>query len=190
MYKYYHKYNGIFSKFNYLRVFSMLIAVFLIPAMGSSRAMAQQSQEHIEYIKRYKDIALKHQKKYGIPASITLAQGLLESNAGRSRLATEANNHFGIKCGGDWEGETISHKAESGNECFRKYDKAEDSFRDHALFLKRKRYEPLFKHKVTDYKKWAKTLRKCGYATDSKYPDKLINLIERYDLQRITKKGK
>ncbi|MEE1298852.1 MAG: glucosaminidase domain-containing protein [Muribaculaceae bacterium] len=141
-----------------------------------------QADAYNRYIKQYKDIAIKHQKKYGIPASITLAQGLLESSAGSSRLAREANNHFGIKCGSGWKGKTIKHKAERGKECFRKYKNAEESYEDHSRFLKRDRYKPLFKLKTSDYKGWARTLRKCGYATDKKYPDKLISLIERYKL--------
>lgn len=161
----------------------------LIAVLSSFSAFSQgKSQAHKDYIEKYKDIALKHQKEYGIPACITLAQGLLESNAGQSELAQKANNHFGIKCGGAWNGKTIKHKAEKGKECFRKYDRAEQSFEDHARFLKRDRYAPLYKIKKSNYKKWAKTLRKCGYATDRKYPDKLISLIERYDLHKIGKK--
>ncbi len=181
MYKYLRKYIDIFLKNNRQCVFLMNIILCC--------AVNAQHNAHIDYIERFKEVALSHQKKYGIPASITLAQGLLESDAGRSRLAMEANNHFGIKCGGDWKGKTIKHKAERGNECFRKYNSAEESYHDHSLFLKRKRYEPLFKYKVSDYKSWAETLHKCGYATDPKYPDKLISLIERYELHKLTSKS-
>lgn len=183
MYKYLRKYIDIFSKNNRYRVFF----VCAVLSLGIGNA---QTNVYRDYIERFKDVALSHQQEYGIPASITLAQGILESNAGQSRLATEANNHFGIKCGGEWKGKTIKHKAENGKECFRKYDNAEESYHDHALFLKKKRYTPLFKHKVSDYKNWAKTLRECGYATDSKYPDKLINIIERYELHKLDNKGK
>ena len=167
-------------KNNCKRAFYALLAIILL-STACFNANAQ-ADAYNRYIKQYKDIAIKHQKKYGIPASITLAQGLLESSAGRSRLAREANNHFGIKCGSGWKGKTIKHKAERGKECFRKYKNAEESYEDHSRFLKRDRYKPLFKLKTSDYKGWARTLRKCGYATDKKYPDKLISLIERYKL--------
>ena len=148
-----------------------------------------QNDSFRSYIKKYKDVAIQHQKKYGIPASITLAQGLLESQAGQSYLATKGNNHFGIKSTSDWKGKTIRHQDKKQG-IFRKYDKAEESYRDHALFLKRKRYEPLFRLKITDYKGWAKTLRQCGYATDPNYPQKLISIIERYELHRFDKGNK
>lgn len=167
-------------KNNCKRAFYALLAIILL-STACFNANAQ-ADAYNRYIKQYKDIAIKHQKKYGIPASITLAQGLLESSAGNSRLAREANNHFGIKCGSGWKGKTIKHKAERGKECFRKYKNAEESYEDHSRFLKRDRYKPLFKLKTSDYKGWARTLRKCGYATDKKYPDKLISLIERYKL--------
>lgn len=167
-------------KNNCKRAFYALLAIILL-STACFNANAQ-ADAYNRYIKQYKDIAIKHQKKYGIPASITLAQGLLESSSGSSRLAREANNHFGIKCGSGWKGKTIKHKAERGKECFRKYKNAEESYEDHSRFLKRDRYKPLFKLKTSDYKGWARTLRKCGYATDKKYPDKLISLIERYKL--------
>lgn len=167
-------------KNNCKRAFYALLAIILL-STACFNANAQ-ADAYNRYIKQYKDIAIKHQKEYGIPASITLAQGLLESSAGNSRLAREANNHFGIKCGSGWKGKTIKHKAERGKECFRKYKNAEESYEDHSRFLKRDRYKPLFKLKTSDYKGWARTLRKCGYATDKKYPDKLISLIERYKL--------
>lgn len=189
--KYLRKYIDIFSINNQERVFNVFLMVLLFCAINMSVEAQNRSQTYENYIKKYKDIAIKQQKKHGIPASITLAQGLLESAAGQSRLAQEANNHFGIKCGNEWGGKTIKHKAEKGKECFRKYKKVEDSFDDHSKFLKRKRYESLFKLKSTDYKNWAKGLRKCGYATDPKYPEKLISLIERYELYSYdSEKGK
>ncbi len=189
--KYLRKYIDIFSINNQERVFNVFLMVLLFCAINMSVEAQNRSQTYENYIKKYKEIAIKQQKKHGIPASITLAQGLLESAAGQSRLAQEANNHFGIKCGNEWGGKTIKHKAEKGKECFRKYKKVEDSFDDHSKFLKRKRYESLFKLKSTDYKNWAKGLRKCGYATDPKYPEKLISLIERYELYRYdSDKGK
>ena len=138
-----------------------------------------------EYIAIYSDIAQDEMRNYGIPASITLAQGILESGSGQGRLSVEANNHFGIKCH-DWTGAKIYHDDDSLQECFRKYKNPKYSFRDHSLFLKeRKRYAILFTLEKDDYKNWAKELRKAGYATDKKYPDKLIDLIERYQLYRF-----
>lgn len=135
------------------------------------------------YVLQYKDIAMSNMKTYGIPASIILAQGILESGAGRGRLAEDANNHFGIKCHADWTGDSVNHDDDSSQECFRKYNKSSESFKDHALFLtSRGRYASLFELDKDDYKAWAKGLRKAGYATDPKYPDKLISYIERYDL--------
>lgn len=138
-----------------------------------------------DYVLQYKDIAMGNMQKYGIPASIILAQGILESGAGKGDLAIEANNHFGIKCHKDWLGESVRHDDDSAQECFRKYREASESYRDHALFLMGKnRYASLFTYEKDDYKAWAKGLRACGYATDPKYPDKLISYIERYNLHQ------
>ena len=137
-----------------------------------------------DYVKYYSSIAMDEMIQFSIPASITLAQGILESGAGKGRLAVEANNHFGIKCH-DWNGKKIYHDDDEKQECFRKYDNPEYSYRDHSLFLSdRKRYSFLFDLKKDDYKQWAKGLKKAGYATDPKYPQKLINLIERYELYK------
>ena len=123
---------------------------------------------------------------YRIPASITLAQGIYESNAGKSRLATEANNHFGIKCHKEWTGKTFIQDDETKNECFRKYDNPEESFRDHSYFLtQRDRYKDLFKLDITDYKGWASGLKEAGYATNPQYPEKLINTIETFSLNKF-----
>ncbi|MFD1062109.1 glucosaminidase domain-containing protein [Winogradskyella litorisediminis] len=136
------------------------------------------------YIETYSGIAMLEMKKSKIPASITLAQGILESASGNGRLAKEANNHFGIKCHG-WKGEKIYHDDDEDQECFRKYKYASSSYEDHSEFLTgRKRYANLFKLKPTDYKGWAKGLRAAGYATDRRYPQKLISLIERYQLYK------
>lgn len=189
--KYMRKYIDIFSKNNQESVLNVILAILLVCVVNISIEAQNRSRAYENYIKKYKDIAIEQQKKHGVPASITLAQGLLESAAGQSRLAQEANNHFGIKCGNEWGGKTIKHDAETGKECFRKYKDVEDSYEDHSKFLKRKRYESLFKLKSTDYKNWAKGLRRCGYATDPKYPEKLISLIERYELYRYdSEKGK
>ncbi len=137
-----------------------------------------------DYVKFYSNIAMDEMIQFGIPASITLAQGILESGAGKGRLAVQANNHFGIKCH-DWNGKKIYHDDDEEQECFRKYDNPEYSYRDHSLFLtNRGRYSFLFDLKKDDYKQWAKGLKKAGYATDPKYPQKLIDLIQRYQLYK------
>jgi len=139
-----------------------------------------------KYIEIYHRIAVEEMIIYKIPASITLAQGIFESDAGRSDLATEANNHFGIKCHKEWTGETFYKDDEKKNECFRKYEKPEESFRDHSYFLtQRDRYRSLFSLDVTDYKGWAQGLKQAGYATNPKYADLLIKHIEVYKLYRF-----
>ena len=138
------------------------------------------------YIAEYRDMAIEQQIKHQIPAAITMAQGLLESSAGQSELAVKANNHFGIKCASDWVGKTYTHDDETKNECFRQYASPADSYEDHSLFLKRKRYESLFALPIADYKGWAHGLKACGYATDPKYADKLIRIVELYNLQELT----
>ena len=138
------------------------------------------------YIETYRDIAVKEMMEYRIPASITMAQGIYESNAGRSRLAIEANNHFGIKCHLEWTGDTFIQDDETKNECFRKYSNPEESFRDHSYFLsQRDRYKSLFNLDIADYKGWANGLKACGYATNPQYPQHLIQTIEDYALYRL-----
>ncbi len=138
-----------------------------------------------DYIRDYAPIAQEEMRLYKIPASITLAQGILESGAGNGELTRRANNHFGIKCH-DWEGEKVYHDDDRRGECFRKYKHARYSYRDHSLFLSgRGRYAFLFDLDADDYKGWAKGLRAAGYATDRRYPDKLIDLIERYELYKF-----
>jgi len=136
-----------------------------------------------DYINRYKDLAVSEMKRTGIPASVTLAQGMIESDYGHSRLALEANNHFGIKCHDDWTGPTIRHNDDRRNECFRKYRKPEESFYDHSDFLKSvSRYTFLFDINPTDYKAWARGLKKAGYATNPDYANMLIRKIEENNL--------
>ena len=137
----------------------------------------------LDYIRKYAPIAVQEMHEYKIPASITLAQGILESGRGRSELALKSNNHFGIKCHVGWQGERVYHDDDEAGECFRKYVYPETSYNDHSLFLtQRRRYAFLFDYKTKDYKSWAHGLRKAGYATDRKYPDKLLKLIEDYKL--------
>jgi len=142
----------------------------------------------LRYIAKFEDVAKKEMKEYGVPASITLAQGILESQSGKSRLAVEGNNHFGIKCHDNWHGEKILHDDNKAQECFRKYNNPEESFKDHSQFLAgRKRYAFLFRLPITDYEAWARGLKKAGYATDPSYPDKLIYIIEKYHLDKLDK---
>jgi LysM repeat protein len=137
-----------------------------------------------QYIHDWKDEAVYQMVMHRIPASITLAQGILESGDGKSRLATEANNHFGIKCHTDWTGPKIFEDDDAKSECFRKYNDAKASYEDHSLFLQRNRYASLFDLKTDDYKAWASGLKQCGYATNPKYPELLIKLIEEFELHQ------
>lgn len=141
------------------------------------------------YIDQWSATAMTEMVRTGIPASITLAQGILESGAGNSEMAQNAKNHFGIKCGGEWEGKAYYHDDDKKQECFRKYDNAAESYKDHSAFLQRPRYEKLFKLSPTDYKGWARGLKAAGYATDPHYPHKLIDIIEKYQLHEYDKKA-
>ena len=138
------------------------------------------------YITNFNEIAKQNMKLHGVPASITLAQGILESGAGKGKLALSANNHFGIKCHKGWTGDSVKHDDDAEQECFRKYEQPQESYKDHSLFLtSRPRYASLFKLDKGDYQSWAKGLKATGYATDVKYPDKLIGLIERFELYKF-----
>ena len=149
-----------------------------------------RNKQYEDYIKKYRELAVEEMKKYHIPASITLAQGLLESGAGQSTLARKSNNHFGIKCGSDWRGKTVSHDDDARGECFRAYKHPKESYEDHSKFLAgRPRYASLFKLKITDYKGWARGLKKAGYATNPRYADQLIGIIELYELHKYDEKN-
>ena len=171
------------KKYNLTCLFFFLI---LNSPFSILNCFAQYTKTDINtYIDTYKEIAIKKMVEYKIPASITLAQGIFESGAGTSRLATEGNNHFGIKCHKEWEGDTIAHDDDDLQECFRKYKEVEESYNDHSLFLtSRPRYENLFTLEILDYKAWAHELKSAGYATNPQYADRLISLIERFDLAR------
>ncbi|CAL2057154.1 glucosaminidase domain-containing protein [Tenacibaculum sp. 190524A05c] len=144
-----------------------------------------------EYIEKFAPIAVREMHKYKIPASITLAQGILESGSGRSPLAIRSNNHFGIKCHKGWKGKSVTHDDDEIGECFRKYQHPETSYEDHSQFLvSRKRYAGLFRLNPTDYKGWAYGLKRAGYATDRKYPVKLIALIKKYNLDKYDRSTK
>ncbi len=173
------------------RFLAIGVCALVIPSCGSSKTAGRDNStkplngNYLNYINRYADLAVRNMHQYHIPASITLAQGLLESNAGQSPLATKANNHFGIKCGTTWSGPSVSYDDDAPGECFRSYQSPEASYRDHSLFLtSRSRYSFLFDYSVKDYKKWAHGLKKAGYATNPKYAHSLIKLIEQYDLHR------
>lgn len=163
----------------------LLSAIFAL-ALGSFAQPSERTISRMEYIEMWKEEAINQMVKYNIPASITLAQGILESANGNSELARYANNHFGIKCHG-WSGETIHKDDDHKDDCFRKYLTAHESFEDHSLFLQKNRYEFLFGYEITDYKAWAKGLKKAGYATNPKYPELLINLIEQHELYKYDK---
>lgn len=168
------------GKIRYIILFLLVVADFFAFSQNT-----QKKKETLDYIERYKDIAMEEMQKDKIPASITLAQGILESGNGQSKLAKQGNNHFGIKCHSDWKGKRMHQDDDAPNECFRVYDNAEDSYRDHSKFLKNgTRYKSLFELSITDYKGWAKGLKKAGYATLPTYATVLINLIETYDLQQ------
>ncbi len=169
-------------KTSFLPLFWLLVTPLAAQAQPSGQRFTAE-----EYIAEWKDVAVKKMKEHGIPASITLAQGLLESGNGNSELAREGNNHFGIKCTPDWNGGRTYHDDDKKDDCFRKYKDAAQSYEDHAKFLQKPRYASLFELKSTDYKGWAQGLKKAGYATDPAYPQKLIALIERYELSNLDK---
>ena len=167
------------------------LKLFLILIISCLTLQAQtRNKQYENYIKKYRELAVEEMKKYHIPASITLAQGLLESGAGQSTLARKSNNHFGIKCGSDWRGKTVSHDDDARGECFRAYKHPKESYEDHSKFLAgRPRYASLFKLKITDYKGWARGLKKAGYATNPRYADQLIGIIELYELHKYDEKN-
>lgn len=168
-----------------MRKFITLISALLICAVAVCDTVSQRAEE---YISRYSPIAVSEMLRSGVPASITLAQGLLESSYGQSYLAVQGNNHFGIKCHSDWQGERVFFDDDQPHECFRKYPSAEQSFADHSDFLRYKsRYAFLFDYKPDDYSSWAYGLKKAGYATDPSYASKLIKMIETYKLDRFDK---
>ena len=149
------------------------------------KSMSSKERTHW-YVNTYRKIAINEMRKYSIPASITMAQGILESNSGMGSLAMKSNNHFGIKCQKSWRGKKVYHDDDKKGECFRKYKNPEKSYRDHSLFLvNRDRYEDLFKIKGGNYVKWAIGLKSAGYATDPSYAQKLISLIDRYELWKL-----
>ncbi len=165
--------------------FIAIITLSAAPSYGQQHRITRQ-----EYIKKYKDIAIAHQQKYGIPASITMAQGILESDSGNSLLSRGSNNHFGIKCKSHWTGRTFTYTDDAPDECFRAYGSVEESYADHADFLESSpRYGSLFDLSTTDYEGWAKGLKRAGYATAPDYAERLIKLIEDNKLYQLDTKG-
>lgn len=174
-------------KYRYISILSLFLICFFVPdsVFGQNRLRVYE-----DYIDKYSGIAVKHMNDYKIPASIKLAQGILESGAGMSDLARRSNNHFGIKCHRGWRGESVYAADDTPNDCFRKYRRVEDSYDDHSEFLTTgSRYRELFNLSITDYKGWARGLQKTGYATDRAYANKLIKLIEDYELYRFDNKN-
>jgi LysM repeat protein len=171
-----------------MKIHAGILALFCALFLVSPASQAQRrNSDYVNYIRTYNPLAVKQMQRYKIPASITLAQGLLESGAGKSSLARDANNHFGIKCHSDWKGRRVYRADDGPNDCFRHYNTVEDSYEDHASFLLRARYAGLFKLNMTDYRAWAGGLQRYGYATDKAYANKLIKLIEDYELYRYDK---
>lgn len=167
---------------------SAFIALIFVSALRP--AAAQERQTRQEYIARYKALAIAHMERYGIPASITLAQGILESDSGNSPLAQKSNNHFGIKCKRDWTGQRVYHDDDEKNECFRKYDSVEASYLDHSEYLdSQPRYDSLFVYSNTDYRSWARGLKAAGYATAADYDQRLIRVIEDNRLDLLDYEG-
>jgi len=168
------------KRYPFMKNLSMALICCMFIGLVQAQMLTPQ-----QYIDTYKELAIKEMKRSGIPASITLAQGLLETECGNSILVKKSNNHFGIKCKSNWTGESVAHTDDAPNECFRKYATAEDSYKDHSDFLKNSsRYSNLFSLNPTDYKGWAYGLKSAGYATNPRYPVILITNIEKYNLQQ------
>ena len=165
---------------------TFILGLFITPSIAQDEPRLTAEQ----YIAQFKDAAISDMQKSGVPASITMAQGMFESDYGNSALASIAKNHFGVKCHKDWGGDTYYMDDDAPNECFRKYNSVEESYDDHSNFLRtRDRYKFLFDLSISDYKGWAKGLKQAGYATNPAYADKLIEIIERYNLQALDEGG-
>lgn len=173
-----------------MKLSRLLFSLSLILLTGTSMQAQYRNKRYIEYIDTYNEIAIEQMRIHRIPASITLAQGLLESGAGQSTLAKKSNNHFGIKCG-NWSGRKVYHDDDARDECFRAYRNPQMSYEDHSKFLTSgARYDFLFRLSITDYKAWARGLKKAGYATDPSYANRLIQIIENYDLYKYDSRSR
>ena len=169
-------------------IYTVRTTICIVGILAAATAgHAQYNEQDIRnYIEQYADVAIQKMQEYKIPASITIAQGIFESACGKSRLAVEGNNHFGIKCHNEWTGDTILIDDDELQECFRKYTSVSESYNDHSLFLTtRKRYANLFELDIMDYQAWARTLKQDGYATNPQYADRLISLIERFNIAKL-----
>lgn len=176
------------QQFLYTRLLFILLFSISLTHAGNLCAQGRNARFNA-YINTYSELAVEQMKKHKVPASITLAQGILESGAGQSELARKSHNHFGIKCGSNWKGRTVRHTDDARNECFRAYKHPRESYEDHSVFLANgARYSFLFKLDITDYKGWAKGLKKAGYATDPSYANRLITIIEDYELYKYDSK--
>ena len=164
---------------------NLLLLLVLLTLSVSNVSAQSRNSAYERYINQYKGIAVEQMRKYGVPASITLAQAILESGAGNGELAQRSNNHFGIKRGSDWRGPVTKHTDDKVDEYFRVYNSVKDSYEDHSKFLHKERYQRLYRLSTLDYKGWARGLKACGYATNPNYADKLIRLIELYNLSDL-----
>ncbi|MEO6834134.1 MAG: glucosaminidase domain-containing protein, partial [Chitinophagaceae bacterium] len=168
-----------------MKVLLFISSIFLVGTAAAQKLSYKENAQR--YIEQYRQLAMEEQQRVGIPAAITLGQGILETQAGQSELVTQAHNHFGIKCKKDWTGDSFLHTDDAPNECFRKYPNDLASYRDHSEYLKTsKRYLPCFECAPNDYQSWAKALRRCGYATSPTYAAQLIKIIEDFQLQQYT----
>ena len=169
---------------------TVLILLLVLAGVVSVSAAAKVRQTREEYVEKYKAIAIAHMERYGIPASITMAQGILESDSGNSLLSTSSNNHFGIKCKKHWTGDRVYHDDDAKGECFRAYPSVEASYQDHADFLDQSpRYDSLFTYQSDDYRGWARGLKACGYATAPDYAERLVKIIESMKLYLLDKEN-
>ena len=169
---------------------TVLILLLVLAGVVSVSAAAKVRQTREEYVEKYKAIAIAHMERYGIPASITMAQGILESDSGNSLLSTSSNNHFGIKCKKHWTGDRVYHDDDAKGECFRAYPSVEASYQDHADFLDQSpRYDSLFTYHSDDYRSWARGLKACGYATAPDYAERLVKIIESMKLYLLDKEN-
>ncbi len=167
-----------------------IVAIFLLTLISAVSLSAAERQTREEYVEKYKAIAIAHMERYGIPASITMAQGILESDSGNSRLSRSSNNHFGIKCKKSWTGDKVYYDDDAKGECFRAYPSVEASYQDHADFLDQSpRYDSLFAYNSDDYRSWARGLKAAGYATAPDYAERLVKIIESMKLYLLDKEN-
>ena len=172
------------------KIMKRIVAIVFLVLVGAFSLSAKERQTREEYVEKYKAIAIAHMERYGIPASITMAQGILESDSGNSHLSLSSNNHFGIKCKKSWTGDRVYHDDDAKGECFRAYPSVEASYQDHADFLDQSpRYDSLFAYSADDYRSWARGLKAAGYATAPDYAERLVKIIESMKLYLLDKEN-